>query len=130
MTPPADSVADFLTEVEAELQLRGVSYSRGELAAWIGAVWPLVEDNPHVGRWARQFIDAAAAAWLSANAKECQATNYAVASSNELIRTGKEAAQEYRQMATQTKELAELTQRLMAQSQGLAKPIMGIGSPV
>jgi hypothetical protein len=50
MTP-----AVFLLSLEQELQLLGVPHDRGELLAWIADAWPLIEDAPDVGRWAREY---------------------------------------------------------------------------
>jgi hypothetical protein len=57
MTP-----ADFLPSLEQELQLLGVPHDRGELLAWIADAWPLIEDDPDVGRWAREYAEVRAEA--------------------------------------------------------------------
>lgn len=53
MTP-----TDFLPSLEQELHLLGVPHDRGDLVAWLDSVWPLVEDDPDVGRWAREYAEA------------------------------------------------------------------------
>lgn len=46
---------EFLADVAAELRLLGQPYDRGALEAFVAAAWPLVEEDPAAGRWAREF---------------------------------------------------------------------------
>jgi hypothetical protein len=57
MTP-----ADFLPSLEQELHLLGVPHDRGELLAWVADALPLIEDDPDVGRWAREYAEVRAGA--------------------------------------------------------------------
>ena len=43
----------FTAALEAGLRLRGVAFARSDLLAFVEAAWPLVEDDPDVGRWMR-----------------------------------------------------------------------------
>jgi hypothetical protein len=52
------SLTEFAALLERELQLRAVAFSRGELLAFVEAVWPLIEDDPDEARWARAFVEA------------------------------------------------------------------------
>jgi hypothetical protein len=56
MTP-----AVFLLSLEQELHLLGIPHDRGALLAWIESAWPLIEDDPDVGRWAGEYAEATAA---------------------------------------------------------------------
>jgi hypothetical protein len=56
MTPP-----DIVACLETALALRGVAYERAELLAWTAAMWPWLEDDPDVERWAGEFIEGRAA---------------------------------------------------------------------
>ncbi len=53
---------DFALALESELQLTGRPFDRGELLTWAADVWPLAEDDPDAGRWAREFLAASQAA--------------------------------------------------------------------
>lgn len=53
------SQSDFLQALESTLQLRGVSFSRTALQSFVADAWVLIEDNPVVEHWAREFIDQA-----------------------------------------------------------------------
>jgi hypothetical protein len=53
MTP-----TDFRAALEQELQLRGARFNRADLLDFVDSVWPLVQENPEVGFWAREFLDA------------------------------------------------------------------------
>jgi hypothetical protein len=33
-------------------------FSRADLLAFVASVWPLAQEDPDVGSWAREFIDA------------------------------------------------------------------------
>jgi hypothetical protein len=48
--------ADFVACLQTDLALRGVAYDRAELLAWVAAMWPWLEDEPDVGRWAGEFV--------------------------------------------------------------------------
>lgn len=47
---------DFLQSLESTLQLRGVAFSRAALQAFVKSAWPLIDDDPDVEWWAREFI--------------------------------------------------------------------------
>ncbi len=57
--------ADLVQALEGVLRFRGVPFDRGELLAFVEDVWPLAEDDPDPGRWAREFIAALQAASAS-----------------------------------------------------------------
>jgi hypothetical protein len=59
MSPLTQS--DMVGMLEAELHLRGRPWNRGELLAWLAAMWPWVEDDPDPYRWAGEFLEAARA---------------------------------------------------------------------
>ena len=48
---------DFTAALEQELQLRGVAFSRADLLAFVASAWPLIEDDPGVMFWAREFLE-------------------------------------------------------------------------
>jgi hypothetical protein len=50
--------ADFSACLETYLALRGAAFERAELLAWVAAMWPWLEDDPDVGRWAGEFLEA------------------------------------------------------------------------
>jgi hypothetical protein len=54
------SQPDFIACLETDLALRGVAYDRRELLAWVASMRPWIEDDPDVGRWAGEFIEARA----------------------------------------------------------------------
>jgi hypothetical protein len=54
------SSTDFAAALEAELHRLGVPFDRAELLAFAACVWPLAADEPDPGRWAREFLEAAA----------------------------------------------------------------------
>ncbi len=47
---------DFIRAVESELQLLGVPFDRSDLLNFAEDVWPLAEDDPDPGMWAREFL--------------------------------------------------------------------------
>jgi hypothetical protein len=49
--------AEFIAALEQELQLRGVAFSRADLLAFVASAWPLIEDEPDVMFWAREFLE-------------------------------------------------------------------------
>jgi hypothetical protein len=51
---------EFTRSLEAELRLRGVPFERAALQEFVDAGWPLIEDNPDLGFWLRQFLEALA----------------------------------------------------------------------
>jgi hypothetical protein len=44
------------------LHLLGISHDRSELLALIESAWPLIEDDPDVGRWAGEYAEVRAGA--------------------------------------------------------------------
>ncbi len=48
--------ADFTLALESELRLLGRPFDRGALLAFAADVWPLAEDDPDTGLWAREFL--------------------------------------------------------------------------
>ena len=55
MTP-----SEFAPCMEADLALRGVEYDQAELSAWLESMWPWISEEPDVGMWAGEFIEARA----------------------------------------------------------------------
>jgi hypothetical protein len=51
---------DFLACLESDLALRGVAFDRAELLPWVSSMWPWIEDDPDVPRWAGEFVEARA----------------------------------------------------------------------
>jgi hypothetical protein len=47
----------FLCALAWQLTLAGVPYVRPDLEAFVDDVWPLAEDDPDVGRWARVYAE-------------------------------------------------------------------------
>ena len=54
MTTPSD----FVSGLEAELHLRGLSFTRADVLAFVGDVWPLAQADPDPVRWADAFVEA------------------------------------------------------------------------
>lgn len=52
----------FLPILAQELQLLGISFGTADLAKWIEAAWPLIEEDADVMRWAREYGAVAARA--------------------------------------------------------------------
>ena len=48
---------EFSRQLEMELGLRGLAFHRATLAEFVDASWPLIADDPDLGRWAREFVD-------------------------------------------------------------------------
>ena len=48
---------EFTQQLEMELRLCGVGFHRATLAEFVEASWPLIADDPDLGRWAREFVD-------------------------------------------------------------------------
>jgi hypothetical protein len=44
----------FLSAVAWQLTLQAIPYIRPDLEAFVDDVWPLADDRPDVGRWARE----------------------------------------------------------------------------
>jgi hypothetical protein len=55
------SQTDFAAAVEAELHFLGLPFARAELLVFVADAWPLIAEEPDVGRWAKAFLQAAAA---------------------------------------------------------------------
>jgi hypothetical protein len=51
---------DFLAMLETDLALRGVAWARAELIAYVASMWPWMDDDPDVARWAEEFVAAQA----------------------------------------------------------------------
>jgi hypothetical protein len=49
---------DFLAAVEEELRLRGIPFERSALVEYIASMWPWIDGDPDVYRWAREFLEA------------------------------------------------------------------------
>jgi hypothetical protein len=49
---------DFVRCLESDLALRGVACERAELLTWIASMWPHIAEDPDVGRWAGEFLEA------------------------------------------------------------------------
>jgi hypothetical protein len=52
------SMSEFVQALEHDLQLRGVPFDRADLLAFVVSAWPLIEDDPDVGRWVGAFMEA------------------------------------------------------------------------
>jgi hypothetical protein len=52
------TVAEFVQALEDDLQLHGVPFDRADLLAFVVSAWPLIEDDPDVGRWVGAFMEA------------------------------------------------------------------------
>jgi hypothetical protein len=50
--------AAFLDAVALQLHTRGVAFDHTDLAGWLDAVWPLVEDRQDACMWAREYVAA------------------------------------------------------------------------
>jgi hypothetical protein len=46
---------EFVEALESELQLHAEPFSRANVLAFVEGAWPLIEDDPDPGRWAREF---------------------------------------------------------------------------
>jgi hypothetical protein len=57
------SQPEFVEALEAELHLRGIPFDRAALLAFVASAWPLIEENPDPGFWAREFLRAENVAW-------------------------------------------------------------------
>jgi len=51
----------FVRHMEMDLAIRGVRYDQAALLAFIDGAWPLIEDDPDVAYWAREFVASLAA---------------------------------------------------------------------
>jgi hypothetical protein len=49
---------DFLAMLVTELHLCGEPFERWCLTEWLASMWPWVEDDPDVHRWATEFLAA------------------------------------------------------------------------
>jgi hypothetical protein len=54
---PSPDKTDFLTTLEIDLRLRGLAFERGDLIAWVEALWPRIVEEPDVLRWAEAFAE-------------------------------------------------------------------------
>jgi hypothetical protein len=52
------TLPEFVEALEHELQFRGMPFTRAELLAFVVSAWTLIEDDPDVGRWAWEFLEA------------------------------------------------------------------------
>ena len=46
----------FVRDMEMDLAIRGVRYDQAALLAFVDGAWPLIEDDPDVTHWAREFV--------------------------------------------------------------------------
>jgi hypothetical protein len=53
---------DFLAAVEEELRLRGIAFERSALVEYIASMWPWIDGDADVYRWAREFTETHSAA--------------------------------------------------------------------
>jgi hypothetical protein len=58
---PDTDPALFLDALAHELRLRGHHVLRSEVRGWLEEVWPLVQDDPCVSRWASEYLQTWAA---------------------------------------------------------------------
>jgi hypothetical protein len=49
---------DFIALLEADLRRYRLAFDRAELLAFVASLWPWIEDDPDVGRWAQAFAEA------------------------------------------------------------------------
>src|ERR1700736_4681041 len=49
---------DFAAALEQELQLGDVTFTRADVLDFVASVWPLVQEDPDITFWAREFIEA------------------------------------------------------------------------
>jgi hypothetical protein len=54
-------MTQFVEDLAAELRARGVPHERADVEAFVKACGHLIDDDPSVGRWAREFEAAAPA---------------------------------------------------------------------
>jgi hypothetical protein len=47
---------DFTLAMEQELQLRSVAFARADLLAFVADAWPLIDEDPDVTHWPRDFL--------------------------------------------------------------------------
>jgi hypothetical protein len=47
---------DFLASIEEELRLRGIAFERSALVEYIASMWPWIDRDPDVYRWAGEFM--------------------------------------------------------------------------
>jgi hypothetical protein len=50
--------SDFLSGLDAELHLRGLSFTRANVLAFAEGVWQLAQEDPDPVRWADAFVEA------------------------------------------------------------------------
>jgi hypothetical protein len=60
---PRLSPAAFRQDVARRLFVLGMPADPQDLAAWLASCWPLVEDAPDAGRWAREYAEAVRAGY-------------------------------------------------------------------
>jgi hypothetical protein len=48
---------DFTEALAAEFRLRGTPHDPVSLATFVKEAWPLIQDDPAVGRWASEFAE-------------------------------------------------------------------------
>ena len=51
----------FVRDMEMDLAIRGVRYDQAALLAFIDGAWRLIEDDPNVTHWGREFLASLAA---------------------------------------------------------------------
>ena len=54
--------SDFLPDLEQQLGLRAVPFSRADALEFVAGAWPLICEDPDPVRWAGAFLDGRAAA--------------------------------------------------------------------
>ena len=59
---PDTALEPFLDDLAHELRARGHHVLRSEVRGWLEAVWPLVQEDPCVSRWASEYLQTWAAA--------------------------------------------------------------------
>jgi hypothetical protein len=83
----------FLTALAWQLTLQGVPYVRPDLEAFVDDVWPIVEEDPDVGRWAKEFLQARGPVWAAAR--------------RELLASVHEALEQAQKTLQQSREVVE-----------------------
>jgi hypothetical protein len=60
LTSTTPTRPEFLPLLASRLRQQAVPFDVADLDAWLAAVWPLVEEDPDAGRWAREYREALA----------------------------------------------------------------------
>jgi hypothetical protein len=50
--------AEFVAALEYELRFRRRAFSRSEVQTFVAAAWRLIEGDPDIHRWVREFVNA------------------------------------------------------------------------